>query len=165
MAPGFEASHRYQPPDVSTFSNATHMCICEVDIETGLVSLERFVVSEDCGRMINPMVVDGQIAGGVAGGIGGVLWENMAYADQGSPLASTFMDYLIPSAPELPEIECGHIETPSNTEGGFKGMGKAAPSERPPQWPTLWPRSACRSTPFPSAPAKFSGSYRALGNE
>ncbi|MCQ3812392.1 MAG: xanthine dehydrogenase family protein molybdopterin-binding subunit [Acidimicrobiia bacterium] len=124
MEPGLEASHRYQPPNVFTFSNATHICICEVDIETGLVSLERFVVSEDCGRMINPMVVDGQIAGGVVQGIGGVLWENMAYDDQGSPLASTFMDYLIPSAPELPPIECGHIETPSNTEGGFKGMGE-----------------------------------------
>ncbi len=124
MEPGLEASNRYQPPNVFTFSNATHVCICEVDIETGLVSLERFVVSEDCGRMINPMVVDGQIAGGVVQGIGGVLWENMAYDDQGSPLASTFMDYLIPSAPELPPIECGHIETLSNTEGGFKGMGE-----------------------------------------
>ena len=124
MAPGLEASHRYQPPNVFTFSNATHICLCEVDIETGLVSLERFVVSEDCGRMINPMVVDGQIAGGVVQGIGGVLWENLAYDDQGSPLASTFMDYLIPRAPELPAIECGHIETPSNTEGGFKGMGE-----------------------------------------
>ena len=124
MEPGLEASNRYQPPNVFTFSNATHICICEVDIETGLVSLERFVVSEDCGRMINPMVVNGQIAGGVVQGIGGVLWENMAYDDQGTPLASTFMDYLIPSAPELPPIECGHIETPSNTEGGFKGMGE-----------------------------------------
>ena len=74
--------------------------------------------------MINPDIVEGQIAGGVVQGIGGVLWENMAYDDDGNPLATTFMDYLIPSAPELPAIEYGHIETPSNTEGGFKGMGE-----------------------------------------
>ncbi|MGK0477020.1 MAG: carbon-monoxide dehydrogenase large subunit [Ilumatobacter sp.] len=124
MQAGLEVVHRYQPPDAFTFSNATHVCLCEVDIETGHVRLDRYAVSEDCGRMINPDIVEGQIAGGVVQGIGGVLWENMAYDDDGNPLATTFMDYLIPSAPELPAIEYGHIETPSNTEGGFKGMGE-----------------------------------------
>lgn len=119
-----EASYRYQPPNMFTFSNACHICVCEVDIETGLVDLQRYIVSEDCGPMINPTVVEGQIAGGVIQGIGGVLYEHMAYDDDGNPLASTFVDYLLPGAAEMPIIEIGHIETPADTEGGFKGMAE-----------------------------------------
>ena len=119
-----EASHRYQPPGVFTFSNACHICVCEVDVETGLVELQRYIVSEDCGPMINPTVVEGQIAGGVVQGIGGVLYEHMAYDDDGNPLASTFLDYLLPGAAEMPTIEIGHVETVADTEGGFKGMAE-----------------------------------------
>ena len=95
--PGLEASNRFSPPTPFTWSNACHLCVCEIDPETGAVTLLRYLVSEDCGVMINPMVVEGQIAGGVVQGIGGALYEEMAYDDLGNPLATTFLDYLIPT--------------------------------------------------------------------
>jgi len=82
--------------------------------------------------MINPDVVEGQIAGGVVQGIGGVLFEHLAYDDAGNPLATTFMDYLVPSAAEVPRIEYGHIETPSPGPGGFKGVGEGGAIGAPP---------------------------------
>jgi carbon-monoxide dehydrogenase large subunit len=124
IEPGLEATSRFQPPTPLTWSNACHICECEIDAETGLVALRRFIVSEDCGVMINPMVVEGQIAGGVAQGIGGALYEEMAYDSDGNPLATTFMDYLIPTVAEVPNLECGHIEIPSASLGGYKGMGE-----------------------------------------
>jgi carbon-monoxide dehydrogenase large subunit len=124
MEPGLEASNRFSPPTPFTWSNACHLCVCEIDAETGEVTLRRYIVSEDCGTMINPMVVEGQIAGGVAQGIGGALYEEMAYDSDGNPLATTFLDYLIPTVAEIPDLEYGHIETPSNSLGGYKGMGE-----------------------------------------
>ena len=121
---GMEASARYAAESMSIWVNATHVCTCEVDPETGRVELLRYVVSEDCGPMINPDVVEGQIAGGVVQGIGGVLFEHLAYDEDGNPLATTFMDYLVPSAAEVPSLEYGHIETPSPGPGGFKGVGE-----------------------------------------
>ena len=122
---GLEAHLRYTPDNFCTWSNSCHMCLCEVDRDTGEVSLLRYVVSEDCGVMINPNVVEGQIAGGVVQGIGGVLYENLPYDENGNPLATTFVDYLLPTAAEVPEIEYGHIETPSPTNaGGHKGLGE-----------------------------------------
>jgi carbon-monoxide dehydrogenase large subunit len=132
MGPGLEVVARYQPPTQFTWSNATHGCIVEVDRETGIVDIKRYVVSEDCGQMINPMVVEGQIAGGVAQGIGGVLFEDMAYDDSGNPLASTFLDYLLPSAPEIPDFEYGHVESMSSSLGGYKGMGEGGAIASPP---------------------------------
>ena len=132
MAMGLETSVRYAAPTPFTWSNATHACTVEVDPETGMVKILRYVVSEDCGKMINPMVVEGQIAGGVVQGIGGVLFENMAYDADGNPLATTFLDYLLPTAPEIPDIEYGHIITASNTLGGFKGMGEGGAIGSPP---------------------------------
>ena len=132
MGPGLEVASRYRPPNQFTWSNATHGCIVEVDRETGIVDIKRYVVSEDCGQMINPMVVEGQIAGGVAQGIGGVLFEDMAYDDAGNPLATTFLDYLIPSAPEIPDFEYGHIESMSSALGGSKGMGEGGAIASPP---------------------------------
>jgi aerobic carbon-monoxide dehydrogenase large subunit len=108
------------------------VCTCEVDPETGGMQLLRYIVSEDCGPMINPDVVEGQIAGGVVQGIGGVLLEHLAYDDDGNPLATTFMDYLVPSAAEVPAIEFGHIETPSPGPGGFKGVGEGGAIGAPP---------------------------------
>jgi len=124
LEPGLEASKRFQPPMPFTWSNATHLCTCEIQPDTGVVALRRFIVSEDCGVMINPMVVEGQIAGGVAQGIGGALYEEMAYDPDGNSLATTFLDYLVPTAVEIPDLEIGHIETPSNSLGGYKGMGE-----------------------------------------
>ena len=107
-----------------TYSNATHVATCEVDVHTGRVSLLRFVVSEDCGVMINPKVVEGQIAGGVVQGVGGVLLENFQYDAAGNPLTTTYLDYLLPTATEVPLIEYGHIVSRSGDPGGFKGMGE-----------------------------------------
>jgi aerobic carbon-monoxide dehydrogenase large subunit len=121
---GLEAQVRYRSPDAYTFSNACHACTCEVDAETGEVSLRHYVVSEDCGRLINPMVVEGQIAGGVVQGIGGALHERFLYDDEGTPLTTTFLDYLLPTADGIPRFTFGHVETPSATSGGFKGMGE-----------------------------------------
>ncbi len=132
MEPGLEANARYAPPAPFTWSNASHVCTVEVDPETGIVKILRYIVSEDCGRMINPMVVEGQIAGGVVQGIGGVLFEHMIYDDMGNPLATTFLDYLLPSAPEIPDIEYGHIETPADNLAGFKGMGEGGAIGAPP---------------------------------
>ncbi len=133
MPMGLEAHARYTPNAPFTWSNSCHACICEVDAVTGAVKILRFVVSEDCGVMINPDVVEGQIAGGVVQGIGGVLYEQMAYDEAGNPLATTFVDYLLPTAAEVPIIEYGHIETPAPTNpGGYKGMGEGGAIGSPP---------------------------------
>ena len=133
MEMGLEANARFTPSAPFTFSNSCHACICEIDEITGSVTLRRFVVSEDCGVMINPTVVEGQIAGGVVQGIGGVLYEHMAYDADGTPLSTTFVDYLLPTAAEVPLIEYGHIETPATTNpGGYKGMGEGGAIGSPP---------------------------------
>ena len=129
---GLEASARYTAEAPVIWVNATHVCTCEVDVETGGVTLLRYIVSEDCGPMINPSVVEGQIAGGVVQGIGGALFENLAYDDDGNPLATSFMDYLVPSAAEVPSLEFGHIETPSAGPGGYKGVGEGGAIGAPP---------------------------------
>jgi carbon-monoxide dehydrogenase large subunit len=129
---GLEASARYTAANASIWVNATHVCTCEVDVDTGRVELLRYIVSEDCGPMINPDVVEGQIAGGVAQGIGGALYEHLACDEEGNPLATTLMDYLVPSAVEIPPIEYGHVESPSPGPGGFKGVGEGGAIGAPP---------------------------------
>ncbi len=122
---GLEASERYTAPSpMPLWANATHVCSCEVDVATGQVTILRYVVAEDCGPMINPTVVEGQIAGGTVQGIGGALLERLAYDDDGNPLATTFMDYLLPTTTEVPIIEYGHVETLSAGPGGYKGVGE-----------------------------------------
>jgi aerobic carbon-monoxide dehydrogenase large subunit len=125
VEPGLEATVRFKPARSPTWSNATHLCVVEIDRETCVPRVLRYIVSEDCGRMINPSIVEGQIFGGVVQGLGGVLLENFVYDSSGNPLTTTFMDYLVPTTTEVPEIEIGHVETPSTTNpGGFKGMGE-----------------------------------------
>ena len=124
MTAGLEASARYTNDLGSIWVNATHLCTCEVDPTTGEVHLLRYIVSEDCGPMINPNVVEGQIAGGCVQGIGGVLYEHLSYDEDGNPTATTFMDYLLPTSAEVPIIEYGHIETPSAGPGGLQGRGR-----------------------------------------
>ncbi|MFI8075837.1 xanthine dehydrogenase family protein molybdopterin-binding subunit [Streptomyces sp. NPDC086033] len=121
---GLEASGRYHTPHLMIWANATHVCTCEVDVVTGEVKLLRYIVSEDCGPMINPSVVEGQIHGGTVQGIGGALYEELAYDTDGNPVSTTFMDYLMPTATEVPVIEVGHVETPSPGPGGYKGVGE-----------------------------------------
>jgi carbon-monoxide dehydrogenase large subunit len=108
----------------SGWSGGTHACIVEIDPATGQVGFQRYVVVEDCGRVINPDVVEGQIRGGVAQGIGEVLYEHAAYDEQGTPVASTFLDYLVPTACEIPTIEIDHIESDPDGEFGFRGVGE-----------------------------------------
>ncbi len=132
MTAGLEASSRYTATDTSIFVNATHVCTCEVDPVTGRVDLLRYIVSEDCGPMINPNVVEGQIAGGVVQGIGGALYEELAYDEDGNPVTTTFADYLLPTSTEVPIIEYGHIETPSPGPGGYKGVGEGGAIGAPP---------------------------------
>ena len=126
LSASLEATARFASPPTAMihWANATHACTCEVDIETGHVTLTRYIVSEDVGAMINPNVVEGQIAGGTVQGIGGALLEDMVYDDDGNPLSSTFVDYLLPTATEIPPIEFGHIEIPGPGVGGYKGVGE-----------------------------------------
>jgi carbon-monoxide dehydrogenase large subunit len=120
---GLELSRRYKAPDWM-FSNACHAATVEIDRETGVVRILRYVISEDCGAMINPNVVEGQTAGGVVQGIGGVFYEHMRYDEAGNPTTTTFMDYLLPTAAEVPDLEYGHVITPGLTPGGHKGLGE-----------------------------------------
>jgi len=104
---------------------ATHACIVEVDAETGEVQILRYVVAEDCGRIINPMIVEGQVVGGIAQGIGAALLEQISYAADGQLLSGSFMDYLIPTALEVPSVQIEHLITPTPLhELGTKGIGE-----------------------------------------
>ncbi|GFG73565.1 xanthine dehydrogenase [Mycobacterium botniense] len=124
MSASLEATARFTSQAPIHWANATHACTCEVDVATGKVTLTRYIVSEDVGPMINPTVVEGQIAGGTVQGIGGALLENLAYDDDGNPLATTFVDYLLPTTTEVPPIEFGHVEIPGPGVGGYKGVGE-----------------------------------------
>src|SRR5881409_1829861 len=123
--PGLEARGYYAPPH-ATFASGCHAAIVEVDIDTGNLTILKYVVQHDCGTLVNPMIVEGQIRGGVAQGVGGAFYERIVYDDTGQPLTTTFMDFLMPTALEIPEIEIGHIETPSPLNAlGIKGVGEA----------------------------------------
>lgn len=124
MEPGLEAQHYFVPPTV-TFGSGTHVVVVEVDPETGFVRLLKYVTVDDCGRMLNPMVVEGQIHGGVAHGVGNALFEEAVYDDQGQLLTGTYMDYLLPTSAEVPPITVGHQEFPSERNPfGIKGCGE-----------------------------------------
>ncbi|KAA0109295.1 xanthine dehydrogenase family protein molybdopterin-binding subunit [Mycolicibacterium sp. P1-5] len=124
MAATLESTARFTSQTMIHWANATHACTCEVDVTTGRVTLTRYIVSEDVGPMINPNIVEGQIAGGTVQGIGGALLENLVYDDEGNPLSTTFVDYLLPTATEVPPIEYGHVEVPGPGVGGYKGCGE-----------------------------------------
>jgi aerobic carbon-monoxide dehydrogenase large subunit len=124
VSASLEATARFTAQTMIHWANATHACTCEVDVRTGHVKLTRYIVSEDVGPMINPNVVEGQVAGGTVQGIGGALLESLVYDPDGNPLSSTFVDYLLPTATEIPPIEFGHVEIPGPGVGGFKGAGE-----------------------------------------
>ena len=122
--PDFVAS-AYPPVPTVTYASAVHVAVVEADAETGAVKLLRYVVAHDCGRVINPVIVDGQIHGGVAQGIGGGLWERIVYDGAGQLLTQTLMEYHLPMADELPPIETVHMEFPSPRNPlGVKGLGE-----------------------------------------
>jgi len=124
--PMLDATATYEPTlTTGVYSYATHAAVVAVDPVTGAVELLDFAVVEDCGTVVNPMIVDGQIVGGVAQGIGTALYEEIPYDIQGQPMATTFADYLMPGAAEIPMIKVGHMVTPAEaTMYGMKGMGE-----------------------------------------
>jgi carbon-monoxide dehydrogenase large subunit len=123
IEPGLTETGTYDPS--GTFSNACHVALVEVDVETGRVTVEKFLAAEDAGRIINPMIADGQVHGGIAQGIGNALLEEIIYDDGGNILTSTLADYLPPTAREIPPIELHHMETPSTQSvTKAKGLGE-----------------------------------------
>ncbi|MBC7576679.1 MAG: xanthine dehydrogenase family protein, partial [Tardiphaga sp.] len=123
IEPGMTETGTYDPS--GTFSNACHVAIVEVDIDTGRVEMKKFLVAEDAGLIINPMIADGQVHGGVAQGIGNALLEEIIYDETGNILSSTLADFLPPTAQEIPEIELHHIETlTGNSITKAKGLGE-----------------------------------------
>jgi aerobic carbon-monoxide dehydrogenase large subunit len=124
MEPGLEAHRAYDPPAM-TYSNAAHVCEAVVDVETGEVRLERYLVAEDCGQSLNPMITEGQQHGAVAMGIGGVLREQVIYDEAGQNLTGSFMDYAMTSAADLPPIDVRSVATPTTrTPTGGKGVSE-----------------------------------------
>jgi carbon-monoxide dehydrogenase large subunit len=123
---GLEVTAGYKAKvDTGTFSYACHAAAVAVDTETGYVEILDYVIVEDGGKLVNPMIVDGQVYGGAAQGIGTALYEEMPFDEQGQPLATTLADYLLPGSTEVPSILLDHIETPSpNTFFGQKGIGE-----------------------------------------
>ncbi len=121
----FDATQSYRGKGDGGWSVATHVCIVDVDLDTGRVTFPRYLVVEDCGPIINPAIVDGQVRGGVAQGIGAVLYERAMYDGDANLQSSTYMDYLIPTAMEIPEVEVHHMETLSpGGENDFRGVGE-----------------------------------------
>jgi len=125
LNPGFEVTAFYDPK-LGSFAGGAHLAVVEVDPQTGEVKLLRYVAAEDVGTIINPAVVEGQIIGGIAQGIGEALLEELVYDDAGQPRTLTLADYLVPSALEIPRIELHHANTPSAALGGFKGCGEGS---------------------------------------
>jgi carbon-monoxide dehydrogenase large subunit len=124
LAPGLEAGATFTP-DSLVYCNGTHVCEAEVDAETGAVTIVRYVAVHDSGRLINPMIVDGQVAGGAAHGIGNALLERMRFDAAGQPLTTNFADYLLPTATSLPGFDIAHMESPSPSNPlGVKGAGE-----------------------------------------
>jgi carbon-monoxide dehydrogenase large subunit len=122
--PGLAARWLYDPAS-PTFSYATHACRVAVDPDTGAVEVEDYVVVNDCGTMVNPTIVEGQIHGGVAQGLGAAVIEEVLYTAEGEPLSSTLLDYHAPASATIPDIRIEHLEIPSPyTPGGMKGMGE-----------------------------------------
>jgi aerobic carbon-monoxide dehydrogenase large subunit len=124
MEPGLEATHAFDPPAL-TFSSGTHICEVEIDPETGHLTIPRYTIVEECGRRLNPRVVEGQLHGATAQGLAGALFEEVVYAADGQNLSATFMDYAMPTASALPSFGVEHLERPDpGTPLGMKGMAE-----------------------------------------
>ena len=125
MEPNLEGSVTFDPTNF-TFPFGTHVAVVDVDTDTGRVDLVRYVAVDDCGNQVNPLIVDGQVHGGIAQGVAQALWEEAAYDDAGNLLTTTFADYLVPAASELPSFVLGRTVTPSPSNLlGVKGIGEA----------------------------------------
>jgi carbon-monoxide dehydrogenase large subunit len=126
MDPLLDVTATYEPTETGgVFAYGAHAAVVAVEPDTGVIEILDYVVSEDCGTMINPMIVDGQVQGGIAQGIGTALYEEIPYDEMGQPLATTFADYMMPCAPEIPMVRMAHLVTPAKaTEYGVKGLGE-----------------------------------------
>jgi carbon-monoxide dehydrogenase large subunit len=125
MEPLLQADHVFDPPNF-TWPYGTHVCVVEVDTETGMVTIPKYVAVDDCGPVINPAIVDGQLHGGIAQGIGQALYEEAVYDEDGNLVTGTMVDYLIPGASEVPNMILDRTETPSPTNPmGVKGIGES----------------------------------------
>ena len=125
IEPGLEETTFYDPANF-TYPFGTHIAFVEVDSETGQVEILRYVAVDDCGNQINPMIVEGQVHGGIAFGIGQALWEDATYDEGGQMVASTLLDYAVPRAHQLPSFELDHTVTPCpHNPLGVKGIGEA----------------------------------------
>jgi carbon-monoxide dehydrogenase large subunit len=124
-APGLEV-REYNTPSAPATSAGCHVCVVEVDAETGYVRVLRYVVAHDCGRILNPTILTGQVRGAIVHGIGETIIEEVAFDENAAPLASTFLDYLLPLSTDIPDIEVRHMETPSPYNPlGVKGAGES----------------------------------------
>jgi carbon-monoxide dehydrogenase large subunit len=124
LEPGLIEERAYVTEPNGAWSSATHCCVVEIDTGTGVVRIPRYLVVEDCGAMVNPAIVDGQLRGGIVQGIGSVLLEHTPYDEEGQPLAATFMEYVLPAAPDLPAIEIEHVRAAPPAEIDFRGVGE-----------------------------------------
>ena len=128
---GLEETYYFEPPTV-TWSYAAHAAVVEVDAETGRVRIENYAVAHDCGVVVNPMLVEGQIVGGAVQGIGGALFEHIHYDDSGQPLTTTLAEYMVPAAGEMPRLQLAHQHSPSPLNPfGVKGVGEGGPIAPP----------------------------------
>jgi carbon-monoxide dehydrogenase large subunit len=124
VEPGLEST-QYFSPSQSSYCNGTAIAEVEVDPETGDVTILRYSMAHDSGRLINPLVVDGQVQGACAHGIGNALFERLVYNDDAQPLTTTFAEYLLPAAPEVPMVDVVHVESPTPINPlGVKGAGE-----------------------------------------
>ena len=132
LEPSLDATVHFTNAQPWTFTNGAHLAVVDVDVETGRVSVLRYVAVDDCGRVVNPALVEGQIAGGVAQGLGGALMELCAYDEAGQPVCGTLMDYAVPTAADVPPLELHHLESPApSIAGGYKGAGEAGTTGAP----------------------------------
>ena len=132
MEAGFEATHYYDPPNL-TFPSGAYICVVDIDKETAEIHVRRFVAIDDCGHIINPMIVQGQVHGGLTQGIAPAMYEELIYDEDGNILNGTLMDYLVPTAVESPHWETGHVVTPSPHHPiGAKGVGESPTVGSPP---------------------------------
>jgi len=132
VEPMLEGTAVFDPPNF-TWPAGTHVCVVEVDTETGKTDILRYVAVDDCGVVINPMIVDGQVHGGIAQGVAEALYEEAVYDEHGNLMSSSMTQYLVPSATEIPTMDLDRTETPSTTNGlGVKGIGEAGTIASPP---------------------------------
>src|SRR5690606_27788410 len=130
--PFLDDTSYYDPPNC-TFPFGTHICVVEVDAETGEVEVKRYVAVDDVGKVINPMIVDGQVHGGIAQGIGQAIWETAVYSDNGQLVSGSMLDYALPRADNFPMFELDRTETPSPVNPlGVKGAGETGTIDSPP---------------------------------